>query len=320
MHTGRHDVTAYGALGDGIADDTAAIQRAIDECPRGGTVHLPFGRYRITAPLRVSNDLRLIGEGAQPAWGRIAEDWNSINLPTTPPWLTGTVIVQSAPATDAIHLLGSGRTQHIEGIGILFDGPHRFRDTGHGILAVPDALGTAYDNGLSGSSWSNVVVIGHDGDHYAAHITNGIYNDLRALQGFGGGILCLVNDSSVDAHYGNTNITSLYGQVFLRGSADGIRLQGDSQMLNMLSFVRPQVTVNDMSESFPGLPPATVDQQMLRSVGFVCNVSMLQFDFETGIGSTITPPVKDCWMDPAGFAPVWSRDEWVEATAQPQGW
>jgi len=315
MAHGRHEVTEWGAAADGVTDDTSAVQQAIDATPQGGTVFLPFGRYLITRPLRVSRDVRVLGDGAFPAWGKVATDWNSINLPTAAPWLTGTVIVQSTPGTNAIELSGSGRTQHIDGLGILFEGEHRFRDTGHGIVALPDELGDGYDNGLSGASWSNVVVVGHDGDHYAFHITNGLYNDFRAIQGFGGGILCLVNNSSVDGHYGNTNVSSLYGQVFLEGTADGIRLQGDSKTLNLLSFIRPQVTVNDMSESFPGLPPATADQQMLRSVGHVCNVSMLQFDFETGIGSTISPPTEDCWMDPAGYAPVWSREEWLTRCA-----
>ncbi|WP_428957917.1 glycosyl hydrolase family 28-related protein [Streptomyces sp. cg35] len=42
---------AYGALGDGLADDTAAIQAAIDACPAGGVVYIPQGVYRTSAPL-----------------------------------------------------------------------------------------------------------------------------------------------------------------------------------------------------------------------------------------------------------------------------
>lgn len=42
-----HDVRAHGAVGDGVADDTAAVQSAIDACAvTGGTVVFPPGAYR----------------------------------------------------------------------------------------------------------------------------------------------------------------------------------------------------------------------------------------------------------------------------------
>lgn len=50
--------TRYGAAGDGIADDTAALQRAIDEQQ---TVFLPKGYYRITDTLRLRADTKLVG-------------------------------------------------------------------------------------------------------------------------------------------------------------------------------------------------------------------------------------------------------------------
>src|SRR3990167_8540428 len=46
-----YNVTDYGAIGDGAADDTAAIQLAINMAENGGIVAIPPGTYRITSSL-----------------------------------------------------------------------------------------------------------------------------------------------------------------------------------------------------------------------------------------------------------------------------
>lgn len=57
-----NSVKTYGAIGDGVADDTAAIQAALNA---GGAVYFPMGEYKVSAPLRVELDgMSLIGEGA----------------------------------------------------------------------------------------------------------------------------------------------------------------------------------------------------------------------------------------------------------------
>lgn len=40
--------TQFGAEGDGVADDTQAIQQAIDDTPIGGTVQIPAGIYKLS--------------------------------------------------------------------------------------------------------------------------------------------------------------------------------------------------------------------------------------------------------------------------------
>ncbi|ANU27615.1 right-handed parallel beta-helix repeat-containing protein [Planococcus versutus] len=40
--------TQFGAKGDGVTDDTKAIQRAIDETPIGGELHIPPGIYKLS--------------------------------------------------------------------------------------------------------------------------------------------------------------------------------------------------------------------------------------------------------------------------------
>ena len=47
------NVKALGAVGDGVADDTAAIQKALDGVTHASTVYLPAGTYRLTDTLRL---------------------------------------------------------------------------------------------------------------------------------------------------------------------------------------------------------------------------------------------------------------------------
>lgn len=67
IQSGVLNARDYGASGDGIADDTAAIQSAIDAAGTGGTVRLPAGKYRITSGLTVPTWATL--ESATPGWG-----------------------------------------------------------------------------------------------------------------------------------------------------------------------------------------------------------------------------------------------------------
>ncbi len=50
----------YGAAGDGLADDTSAIQAAIDDCPANQVVFIPAGTYRINGKLTFNKSHRTI--------------------------------------------------------------------------------------------------------------------------------------------------------------------------------------------------------------------------------------------------------------------
>lgn len=57
---GQISVKDFGAVGDGKADDTAAIQAALDKgkaVPRGASVTMPAGDYRVTKTIRIENCL-----------------------------------------------------------------------------------------------------------------------------------------------------------------------------------------------------------------------------------------------------------------------
>ncbi|MDE6291379.1 MAG: glycoside hydrolase family 28 protein, partial [Muribaculaceae bacterium] len=55
------NVLDFGAKGDGIADDAAAIQNAIDACSGsgGGTVLFPAGHTYLAGPIHLKSDIDL---------------------------------------------------------------------------------------------------------------------------------------------------------------------------------------------------------------------------------------------------------------------
>ncbi len=58
------NVKDYGAVGDGIVDDGPAIQSALNAIPsEGGSVYLPSGTYKVTAPINIRKaNISFIGE------------------------------------------------------------------------------------------------------------------------------------------------------------------------------------------------------------------------------------------------------------------
>lgn len=58
-----HDVKGYGAMGDGVANDTLAFQNAIDACENGGVVYVPSGDYNLNQ-INLKSNIKLISDGA----------------------------------------------------------------------------------------------------------------------------------------------------------------------------------------------------------------------------------------------------------------
>jgi hypothetical protein len=57
------NVKDYGAVGDGVTDDTGAIQTAISQSA-GKIVFIPSGTYKISATIYLNNSVSIVGEGA----------------------------------------------------------------------------------------------------------------------------------------------------------------------------------------------------------------------------------------------------------------
>lgn len=64
---GRINVKAppYNAAGDGVTDDTVAIQSAVNAATAGTVVFFPNGKYEISSPITVTAPIELLGEKAQ---------------------------------------------------------------------------------------------------------------------------------------------------------------------------------------------------------------------------------------------------------------
>lgn len=61
---GNYNVKSFGAIGDGVVDDTAAIQSAITAIPGGAVLFFPPGSYKLTSSLTVTTPIIFRGAGA----------------------------------------------------------------------------------------------------------------------------------------------------------------------------------------------------------------------------------------------------------------
>ncbi|WP_394560656.1 M10 family metallopeptidase C-terminal domain-containing protein [Aquipseudomonas alcaligenes] len=80
------DVKDYGALGDGVSDDTAAIQAAIDaaHAAGGGVVYMPEGTYRVSGGeeasdgcLMLKSNVYLQGAGMGETVVKVVDGWDA---------------------------------------------------------------------------------------------------------------------------------------------------------------------------------------------------------------------------------------------------
>lgn len=79
-----YDVTTFGAVGDNVADDTSAVQAAINAAgaANGGTVYFPAGQYRVTATLAAIGlaGVKLQGDNWNASQIRIASSLTTLEI------------------------------------------------------------------------------------------------------------------------------------------------------------------------------------------------------------------------------------------------
>lgn len=228
---------AYGAIGNGTADDTVAIQAAITAAQAvGGVVQFGLKTYKITDTLTITTHCTLAGVNSNLLSGSLtASSGESINLPGISPYIQGTVLNMVTAAKNAINITAVGQTVNIRDIGILFgaadlDGV-RFANTGHGIYCHPTGTYTTGghdygENGIQCSRWKNVLVYGVDGTHYGIHLCNSLYNVFENLYLVGGGAFQFENNSF--SYCGNMTINGGWFWMVVEGTSHGIHLKNTS--------------------------------------------------------------------------------------------
>ena len=165
-----HDL---GAVGDGTADDTAALQRAIDS---HRVVYLPLGTYKVSDTLKLRPDSVLIG--LQPSLTQLA-------------LADGTPAYQGVGEPKAVLESASGGDAIVSGVGI-FTGGVNPRATGLLWKAGENSLvddvkfegghGTALANGERFNPYN----ANHSGDSDPTRRWDGQYPSLWVTQGGGG--------------------------------------------------------------------------------------------------------------------------------------
>lgn len=267
----------YGAKRDGVHDDTVAIKKAVERAQSTGLALRLSGDgfYAISDTIVISEPITVIGDGA---W----ETFDNTDRPGPQPMLRGTVLYMTAQGKDALLITVSARSVNLRDFGILFK--NQFVNTGHGINATPPVAGNGYDHGIFSSHWDGIKVAGHDGNHYAFHIINPLYDTFTNLRSYGGGVLCLDNNSDPgNWHYGNTVVNHPYGILMQGGTADGYRLKSTTDKLNFVTMIRPQVNVIPMLPGMGGSSPTNA-QHPVNGDWNTGQCTIIDGDFESGIG------------------------------------
>lgn len=145
---------AYGATGDGVSDDTAAIQRAIDavSAAGGGIVDIPAGNYMINTLYQTGNSYEKAGLVLKSnIIVRIASGATLYAIPNR----EKSYQMFSITHVDNVHIIGGrligDRDNHIGNLG----------QTGYGVR-ITDATNVVIEDLYAGEFWGDGVFLGEN--------------------------------------------------------------------------------------------------------------------------------------------------------------
>ena len=146
--------SAYGATGDGVSDDTAAIQRAIDavSAAGGGIVDIPAGNYRINTIYQTGHSYEKAGLVLKS--NIIVRIANGAVLHAIPN-AERSYQMFSITHVDNVHIIGGtligDRDEHIGNLG----------QTGYGVR-ITDATNVVIENLHASEFWGDGLFLGED--------------------------------------------------------------------------------------------------------------------------------------------------------------
>ena len=109
------NVKDFGARGDGVTDDWAAIQAAINaastDVSLGGSVYVPKGIYRVLKPLHISRGIKFYGAGENGTTITVASSDQGPLFVISPPTSLGYAGLPTGPALAS----GAGSSMYLDG-------------------------------------------------------------------------------------------------------------------------------------------------------------------------------------------------------------
>jgi hypothetical protein len=207
------NVKSFGAVGDGVVDDTAAIRNAIAafKAGLGTTLFFPGGTYRCTSQLEI--DLSVAGAPASRAYAWLAGEGSNVSMLS----FSGTVPV-------GVRVIGAART----GVN---DGDHRFTMTGLGIQRGSlDYVGTGLVvSSMTAGEFNDVSLTGFDKGAVFTDVLFTVFRRYRVQY-------CREGHLMQPAVYSGANVVRFESSSFVANQDFGVKIFGSNVEFDSCTF------------------------------------------------------------------------------------
>jgi len=257
------NVMDYGALGNGVHDDTTNIQAAITaaQSAGGGEVYFPTGHYPITATLTVSaSSIKLIGE-AGGAWYNVAGGDYTTQNGSWIHWVGGTAgtMIQIEPVAGA----SNANLKDIHLLDLNIDGRHP--------NAIPNpgaTFGTQAGIGVSiksttGFHFNCLYIQDCSTNALLMGVIAGALGEIKCCRNGNISRICINQQDGLAATTGvgilldgagttNTNFNVFSNLLVLYSSATGIKFQNGSQYNQFIGCICERYSGTGIGVEFTG--------------------------------------------------------------------